>query len=245
VHRVFLQIGPLTIYCYGVAVATAFLVGIWLTARRGPAFGYSRETVNDSTIPVLVSVLVGAKLAYLLIHSNEVSFGWREIVSLIRGGFVFYGGLIGGVAGGVWWLKSRGLPILPFGDLIAAPLCFGHAIGRLGCWLNGCCYGRPASWGIVMPDVDILPRVPTQLIEAAGLAVLGSLLLLARPDRARAGRTLAFYAIGYGILRFAVELLRDDPRGGAWFGMSVSQSLSIAALIAGILLLARARPASR
>ena len=238
-HRVLFEIGPVTIYSFGIMIALAFLAGIWLSVRRAAVFGYSPETVSDAAVPILVCVLLGAKGAYLMIHAPEISLDWRQAISLVRGGFVFYGGLIGGILCGLVWLKTHGLPVLLFGDLISAPLCFGHAIGRLGCWLNGCCYGKPATWGIALREVDVLPRIPAQLIEAGGLALLGMALLLLQPAKSgKGGRLLGIYVVSYAVLRFLVEFLRDDPRGGMLLGLSISQWLSMAAFPVGIGLVA-------
>ncbi len=235
--KVLIAVGPVTIYTYGFMMAAAFLLGIWLAARRAAAFGYTSSQVHDGALPILALSLLGAKLAYLAAAWNDVVFDWREALAVIRGGFIFYGGLAGGVAGGLWWLRRRGLPALAFGDLIAPPLCFAHALGRLGCFLNGCCYGKAAAWGIVLPEVDRLPRMPAQLFEAGGLVALGAALSFLRPGApGRTGRILAAYLLGYGALRFAVEFTRDDPRGAALGGLSPSQWLALVAGASGVVL---------
>lgn len=237
--RTLVSAGPVTIYTYGFMLAAAFLFGIWHAARRAPAYGFTAEQVHDAALPVLLAALLGAKAAYLATSSwHGAELTWREVVNVIRGGFVFYGGLAGGVAGGLWWLKRHGLPALAFGDLIAAPLCFAHALGRIGCFMNGCCYGKAAAWGIVLPEVDTLARIPVQLLEAAGLALAGVALgAVPAPRGGRTGRVLAAYLVLYGGLRFTLELWRDDPRGpvlGGW--MTPSQLLALLAAGTGVVL---------
>ncbi len=249
-HRVLLEIGPVTLYTYGLALAVSFIVGIWLCARRAEAYGFTRAQVHDSAIPVLLAGLLGAKLMYLGTNWEDVSRDWRFMLSVLRGGFVYYGGVAGGTLGAIWWLKRRRLPILAFGDVIAPGMGVALAIGRLGCWLNGCCYGTPVAWGWVLPGLgDAVSRHPVQLYEAAGSLTIGLALLFVptsgsktRPVDAptgKRGRVFALFLISYAVLRFALEFLRDDPRGPVLAGLSVSQFFSVIGASIGLVLLFR------
>ena len=240
-HRVLVEVGPFTIYTYGVMLAGSFLFGVWVCGRRAPAHGFTRDQIYDSAIPVLLSGLVGAKLAYVVTSFDEVSFHWREWLSLVRGGFVYYGGVIGGAAGAIWWAHRQRFPALAFGDLCSPGMGFSLAIGRLGCWLNGCCYGKAVGWGLKIPDLgDGIARHPVQLYEAVGALVIGlALLPIRRREPARYGATFALFLVGYSALRFGLEFLRDDPRGPALAGLSVSQALSLVALGIGVWLFRR------
>lgn len=242
-HRVLIEIGPVTVYTYGFMLAVSFLFGVWVCGKRAPAHGFTRDQIYDSAIPVLLSGLAGAKLAYVLTSLDEVSFHWRDWLSLVRGGFVYYGGVLGGAAGAIWWARRKGFPVLAFGDACSPGMGFSLAIGRLGCWLNGCCYGRPVAWGLRVPELaDGLARHPVQLYEAAGALAIGLALLKARPrEPARHGATFGLFLAAYAALRFGLEFLRDDPRGPELAGLSVSQGLSGAALLAGLALVLRGR----
>lgn len=175
---------------------------------------------------------LGAKLLFLLTLPDDLS---RTLLAQISfwtgGGFVFYGGLFGGVVflGVYRFLLKQRLDAEVFWPIVPA-LTIGHAIGRVGCLLAGCCFGKEteAWWGIYLHGAH---RHPTQLIEAIGLMVLGVFLLRSRlPVRVLA----ATYLVTYGILRFGIELLRGDEIRGNWGGMTPSQWISLALLVTGV-----------
>ena len=244
-HRVLCEIGPLTLYSYGLAFAISFLVGIWMCARRAPAYGLTGDQIYDSAVPVLLAAFVGAKGVYLVTSWNDIAWSLSELVSIMRGGLVYYGGLIGGTAGTIWWLNRRKLSVLAYGDVLAPGMGVALAIGRVGCWLNGCCYGSQAAWAWPVPALgDGVPRHPVQLYEAAGALSLGLVLVLfPRPRSDNRGAALGWFLAGYAVLRFVIENFRDDPRGGTMLGLSVSQWISVAGLAIGCVLVLR-RPAA-
>ena len=172
---------------------------------------------------------------------REILSGRIGLLSDLRYGFVFFGGVLGSVAT-AWAAKSwLGFEFLALADYFSVALPLGHAVGRLGCLAAGCCYGRPAAWGIVFPVLgDGIPRIPTQLFEAAGgFAICLGLLLVPPPPPARHGRILGLFLVAYAILRFGIEFLRDDPRGSFVAGLSPSQWLSVVGLAIGAWLAAR------
>jgi len=236
VHRVLFTIGPLTVYSYGFTLAVAFLVGVWISGRRAASFGLTRAAVHDSAVPVLLAGLAGAKLLYFAVEWGNASRDFGDLFTAIRGGFVFYGGVIGGVLGALWWLKRRALPVSAYADTTAPALAISLAVGRLGCWFNGCCYGKPVSWGWAVPELgDGTPRHPVQLYEAGGALAIG-LALMAVPAPKRRASLFALFLVAYAIMRFGLEFLRDDPRGPAIAGMSVSQAASVLGLLAGLVI---------
>jgi phosphatidylglycerol:prolipoprotein diacylglycerol transferase len=222
-------------------VALSFIAGLWISARRAARFGSAAEAVYDSAVPVLAAGLIGAKIAYLITNGAGPVGSVADLVGILRGGFVYYGGVLGGAAGASWWLKRHGWPVLAYGDVCAPGMGFSLAVGRAGCFLNGCCYGPPAPWGIVFPGVgDGVPRVPTQLIEMAGGIAIGVWLLFVPPPvPARRGRVFGLFLAAYAIMRFGLEFLRDDPRGAPVFGLSPSQAASLLGVAIGIWLAVR------
>lgn len=240
-HRVLFEVGPFTLYSYGVMLAASFVAGVWLVRVRAPAYGFSADEIQAAAVPTLLAGLLGAKLLYLLAHHDDVARDWPNLLPHLRGGFVFYGGLIGGAAGAIAWLTRGRRPVLAFGDLVAPGLAVSLALGRIGCWLNGCCYGRPASWGWAVPGLgDGVPRHPVPLYETAGALGLAAILLaLPPPPVERRGARLGLFAAGYAVLRFSLEVLRDDPRGPALLGLSVSQTISLLGLGVGAWLFLR------
>lgn len=233
-HPELFTFGRFTLYSYGLALAIGFAAGILMSAWRAPRSGIPSDRIYDAALPVLLCGLAGAKLMYLGVHYSDIVADPGSITGLIRGGFVFYGSLIGGTAGALVWLKRANISALAFGDAIAPGLALAQGIGRIGCWMNGCCYGSPVAWGWCLPSLgDGVSRYPVQLYEAGGTFAICGLLLAVGPGRSR-GRLLGAYFVLYSVLRFATEMVRDDPRGGRLAGLSVSQSLSIAGLVAGV-----------
>ncbi|MEK7475119.1 MAG: prolipoprotein diacylglyceryl transferase [Candidatus Coatesbacteria bacterium] len=245
-HPVVVTVFGIQIFAYGFMVALSFLAGLWVCARRAVRYGSTPDAIYDSAVPVLAAGLVGAKLTYFVTNGAGPVMSLGDLVGLVRGGFVFYGGVLGGAAAAIWWLKHNHWPVLAYGDVCAPGLAIALAVGRLGCFLNGCCYGRPAAWGMVFPSLgDSLPRIPTQLFEAAGAVAIGvGLHFVPPPPTNRRGRILGLFLIAYAFLRFGMEALRDDPRGAFVSGLSPSQWLSVVGLAIGIWLVARrAQPA--
>ncbi|MFB3853382.1 MAG: prolipoprotein diacylglyceryl transferase [Vicinamibacterales bacterium] len=249
------EIGPITVYSYGLLLAVAFLAGLQLARIRATRLGLDRERVLDLGIFIIIAAVIGGKL--LLLATDLRSFLDRpsEILSLARSGGVFYGGLILAVLVSLWYMRRHDMPLWPTCDAFAPGIALGHAVGRVGCVLAGCCYGRPTSapWGIVFTDpftasyvgtpLDV-PLHPVQLYEsAAELAILVALLALERHGRTVAGRTFWTYVLLYGVVRFALEFFRGDERGIV-IGFSTSQFISmiLVPLSAGMLVwLARRR----
>jgi phosphatidylglycerol:prolipoprotein diacylglycerol transferase len=176
----------------------------------------------------------------------------REILSLVRAGGVFYGGLIAALAVAIWLVRRYDLRLWTTADLFAPGIALGHVIGRFGCLLAGCCYGRPTSvpWAITFTNPAAaanvgtplgVPLHPTQLYDAgAELLILIALLITERRGRPFAGRTFWLYVLLYGISRFIIEFYRGDDRG-VILGVSTSQFVSLIAVPVAIAMLIRLR----
>ncbi len=226
---VLITLGPLEVSSYGVLVALGWLAGVkWLVARRAE-LGLSEDGVWDLVYWAFGGAFVGGKLLYFLVTPGSFAF----TVEALRYGFVFYGGLLGGLAAAVWRAKRLGLPVLKLADYCLAALALGHGVGRFGCLLAGCCYGRHTElpWGIALAGDP--SRHPTQVYEALlNLGLFAFLALYALPRAAdgrwRRGSAFAGYLLGYAALRFFVESLRGDDRGAFVMGLSPSQWVAIA-----------------
>src|SRR6186997_1050199 len=220
-----LELGPLTVYTYGVLLAAAYLFGLKLAMVRANARNLDQTRILDLGIYIIISALVGAKLLLLITDFSTFVDNPRELLSLARSGGVFYGGLILAVSVALWYIRRIGLPLWTTCDVFAPGIALGHVVGRLGFLFAGCCYGRETSvpWAIKFTDPFAaanvgtplnVPLHPTQLYEAAveGLILL---LLLATESRGRkfAGRTFWLYMLLYAVSRFVIELYRGDPRG--------------------------------
>jgi phosphatidylglycerol---prolipoprotein diacylglyceryl transferase len=237
-HPRLFELGPITVYTYGVLLAAAYLLGLKLAMVRAKARNLDPNRVLDLGIYIIISALVGAKLLLLVIDREKFSLSASGIMDLVRSAGVFYGGLITAVAVALWYLWRHKMPMWTVTDVFAPGIALGHVIGRLGCLFAGCCFGRPANvpWAITFHNDFAhqnvgtplgIPLHPTQLYEAgAELLILGFLLALERKGPGYPGRTFWSYMLLYGISRFVIEMYRGDPRGMV-AGLSTSQFVSI------------------
>src|SRR3989454_4191219 len=233
-----LELGPITVYTYGVLLAAAYLLGLKLAMVRAKARGLDQARVLDLGIYIIISALVGAKLLLLITDFSTFRADPRELLTLLRSGGVFYGGLILAVAVALVYIRRVGLPLWMTCDVFAPGIALGHVVGRFGCLFAGCCYGKPTTlpWGITFHDTFAatnvgtplgVPLHPTQLYEAgAELLILIVLLVTERRGRPFPGRTFWLYMLLYSISRFIIEFFRGDERGTV-FMFSTSQFISL------------------
>jgi phosphatidylglycerol:prolipoprotein diacylglycerol transferase len=233
-----LELGPLTVYTYGVLLAAAYLFGLKLAMTRAAARGLDGAKVLDLGIYIIISALVGAKLLLLITEFRTFSANPAELLTLARSGGVFYGGLILAVTVALWYIRRTGLPLWTTCDVFAPGIALGHVIGRFGCLFAGCCYGKPTDrpWGITFTDTFAaanvgtplgIPLHPTQLYEAgAEFLILMVLLATERRGRPFPGRTFWLYLLLYAVSRFVIEFYRGDPRGAVGI-FSTSQFISV------------------
>src|SRR5213596_1140575 len=219
------ELGPITVYTYGVLLAAAYLFGLKLAMNRAKARGLDANRVLDLGIYIIISALVGAKLLLLITDFRSFMSNPRELLTLARSGGVFYGGLILAVGVALWYIRRLGLPLWTTCDVFAPGIALGHVIGRFGCLFAGCCYGKPTTrpWGITFTDPFAaanvgtplgVPLHPTQLYEAgAEFLILMILLATERRGRPFPGRTFWAYMFLYAVSRFIIEIFRGDPRG--------------------------------
>jgi phosphatidylglycerol---prolipoprotein diacylglyceryl transferase len=249
-HPIAFQIGPLSIHWYGVMVALGFLAGLWTAGRRALLVGIHSEKVVDLGPWLIGGALVGARTLYVLSYWQE-SFAGRpvgEIFAIWKGGLVFYGGLIGATAAGILYAWLKKLPLWKLADVVAPSIALGYVFGRIGCLLNGCCYGRACSlpWAIRFPEGHethpvgqaATPVHPTELYES--LLNLGLFLGLAWLFRRKKfdGQVFGTYLVCYAVLRSFVETFRGDYPVhylGGW--ATPAQLVSLGILTAGVALL--------
>jgi len=244
--------GHWTVYSYGVLLAVAYLVALGTAVSRAGRAGIDRGRVMDLGVYLIIAALVGAKLMFVLVDFRSFGSGPREFLSLtlFRAAGVFYGGLIAAFATAFWLVRRYRLPLWPTADLFAPGIALGHAIGRVGCLLAGCCFGRRTAvpWAITFTDLKAaanvgtplnIPLHPTQLYEAAAeLLIFFFLLIMERRGRRYPGRTFWMYILLYATSRFVVEIYRGDDRGFL-LGWSTSQVVSIVAVPLALMMLLR------
>ena len=231
-HPTLLRIGSFELSTYGALVAAAYVAAIlWLKERR-QEMGLSEDAFWDVIYWLFGGALLGGKIGFVIVE-RDVTLLWHDV----RYGFVFYGGFLGVLAAG--WIVTRKMKLsfVKLSDYFAVAAPLGHAIGRLGCLMAGCCYGRHTDlpWGIAM-DGDP-SRHPTQLYEAILNALIAFTvarvgLARTRDGRWKPGSALLLYIALYAVARFVVEIFRGDDRGAYILGLSPSQFVAIAALVA-------------
>ena len=247
-HPILFEIGNFPVYTYGVLLAAAYLLGLQFALVRARALGLDANRVMDLGIWIIISALIGAKLLLLIVDFDTFRTSPSEMLTLMRSGGVFYGGLIAAVAVAFWYMRRHKLPVWSVSDAFAPGIALGHVIGRMGCFFAGCCFGRSTDvpWAVTFTNEYArqnvgtplnIPLHPTQLYEAgAELLILGFLLLLERRGRPFAGRTFWTYMLVYGITRFIIEFYRGDARGMVGT-FSTSQFVSIVLVPLSILML--------
>jgi phosphatidylglycerol---prolipoprotein diacylglyceryl transferase len=236
VDRVCFHIGSRAIYWYGVMMASAFLAAMvhwtWLGRRTKRDTTYAA----DLAFWVMLGGILGARLFYVLANPAIFRADPWAIPRIDQGGLIYYGGFLGGTLAFLIFARVRRANLLDLWDFGITALPLGHAFGRIGCFLNDCCFGRNVSprWSFLAAGLD---RYPVQIYEAVfNLAVYGFLTwFYLNRRRGRNGTVLALYLLTYPIGRFLLEFLRGDERL-RWGALSVAQCISLALLAGGVLL---------
>lgn len=233
---------------YGLSIFIGLIIGIIIDVKYFAKFNnIEKNDVIYCTCYAVIGLGIGAKLLYLLTNisfliENFKTFNWTVIEQLFKGGFVFYGGLIGGVLGVFIYskqfkisFKNLLLTLLPTVPLI-------HSIGRIGCLLAGCCYGiEYAGFGHIVFHNTLLaptniPLFPTQIVESICNLIIFIILTITYKKYIGTYKTITLYCILYSIVRFIIEFFRGDLIRGAWLGLSTSQWISIGIFFIGIYL---------
>jgi phosphatidylglycerol:prolipoprotein diacylglycerol transferase len=245
-----------SVYGFGFMVVVAFYSAMLLAAWRSRREKLDPGVIYDLAIWILIGGIIGARLFYVVEYWGEKVNSFAEIFRVWEGGIVFYGSVFGATAGFFLYRVFRPFPILATLDAIAPAVALGIALGRIGCFLNGCCYGDECSldwlavrfpayspaWmaeraqGLIARDAPkSLPLHPTQLYSAVDGLVLLGLLSAYYPLRRRDGEVVALLLLSYPISRFMIERLRNDeaPFLG---GMTIAQVISVVVFAAGLFL---------
>ena len=241
-HPVLFRIGGFAVYGYGVLYALGVALGILGARRLLRREGVTDDTTWDLALALIVGVVGGARLEYVRSHLGEFADAPWRVLALRDGGLVFYGGFIGAVVAVLAVARWRKVPPLRVFDAYAVFLPFGHALGRVGCVLAGCCWGAPTGlpWGLRYPadhESGGVPTHPVQLYEAAFNVVLGLLLVRFHGRRRHDGEVLAAFLLTYPVFRAFNETLRGDVvRGFVVGSITNAQATSLVLVLAGLAL---------
>jgi len=253
VHPTILKLGNLELHSYGLLLAVAFLVGIQLFLKRGVRRGLPEERLSTLSLILLVLAIIGGRALFVLTHWSEYARDPVGVFRIWEGGLMLYGGYLLAIGGGIAYLRRVGLPIWRVGDAAAPSMALGIGIGRLGCFLNGCCFGTPTHipWAIRFPSGSYSNFVypgellhPSQLYLAAAGGILFALLLSWDRKPRFDGRLFWTYiALDAGV-RFFIDFTRyydETSFLGTLGGLSfnVNQILSVFLVIAAAVMLRR------
>ncbi|MGI6071800.1 MAG: prolipoprotein diacylglyceryl transferase [Lachnospiraceae bacterium] len=236
----YIEILGKTYPAYGFFMAAGAIAAVFIAAfltRRKYGFGFVDYVFN--LVCIFLASIIGAKLLYLIVEIREFIADPSLFIKFLGGGGIFYGGLIGAIAGTLISARIRRWNCLAIMDTLVAPICFAHAIGRIGCFMAGCCHGRETDsvLGVVFPEGSLAPAgvrlLPTQLMEAVFLVILGTVLLLVIWKTNRPGLSVGIYLIGYSVWRFIIEFYRADRRGSVG-ALTTSQFIGIFLFITGL-----------
>jgi len=251
VHPILFHLGSFPVHSYGVMIALAFLAGLWTAMRRARREKISGDTIGDVTLWLMLGGIVGARAVYVATYWQDQFAGGKfsEIFAIWNGGLVYYGGLIGATLAGMIYVGWKRLPLWKIADVLAPSIALGSVFGRIGCLLNGCCYGRACAepWAITFPEghethpagMPALPVHPTEIYDA--LLNFALYLFLAWLIRRKKfdGQIFATYLILYAVCRSIVEYFRGDyPADHNHNGLTSAQLVSIPIFIAGLALAA-------
>jgi phosphatidylglycerol:prolipoprotein diacylglycerol transferase len=227
------------VHTYGILVASGFLVAMFLAARAAERTGLNREKVLDLSFGILIAAMIGSRLLFIIVNWDEYAHDLLGIFQFWKGGLVFYGGFIGAVLFSFWYMRRNEMPFLQYADALGPTVAIGQALGRLGCFSAGCCWGaacdvhyplaaqfppeslayqsQVATHAISAGAPGTIPIHPTQLYEALGCALIFLFLTYWRSRKRFHGELLALYLMLYAPLRALVETFRGDEERGRVF----------------------------
>jgi phosphatidylglycerol:prolipoprotein diacylglycerol transferase len=251
------RFGPVAIYTYGFMMMLAFFLGILLAVKRAAKIGIPGGTIWDLSLWILFSSLLGSRFLYVLTHLKEFRGDWFSIINPIQAngsfgiaGMDLLGGIALGSAASIWFLRRRKLKLWKVADVIAPSLALGIALGRIGCFANGCCYGYPTTsfLGMIFPPASPagseypgVAVLPTQLFEAGWTALLCLALIYSERWKKFDGYSFALFLMGYGVWRIFIDMLREYVPSEYLIHtnavyVTVYQALAFVMLVTGILL---------
>ena len=241
------KIGPFTAYSYGLLLVLAFCIATFLLSRQAKAQGINQELIFNLSFVILVSGIIGARILYVILNLKFYLSNPVEIIMLSHGGLAWFGAFILGSLCCAVYLKNKGLDFYKTFDLIIPYVALAQGIGRVGCFLNGCCFGTPSSlgWAIVFPEQCVAGSSPigdqalhpTQIYSSIfGLALFFFLNnRLYKPHRR--GEIISLYLIFSGAFRFGIDFIRHYENSANFI---INQVVALGLVIFGIIILIRA-----
>jgi phosphatidylglycerol:prolipoprotein diacylglycerol transferase len=238
-HSILFKLGPITIYSYGFMLMLAFLAGTLVATRVARRRGIAPDVVLDLVAYLLIAALIGSRALYVALHWHYFRDHLGEIGKIWTGGLSYHGGLLGGILAGAWFCWRKRLSFLAVADTLMPSLALGYAVGRVGCFLNGCCYGAPTTlpWAFRFHDPPVTgpltaPSHPTQIYASLINLAIFALLWWMAMRKTRPGQVFFVYLGLYSIYRFGIEFLRKGYTAQVWLGGLTQAQIGSLALIA-------------
>ena len=258
---VIIKIGSFELHSYGVALAAAFAFAVLIAVKRGKSAGYDFSQIYDLSIVIIVSSLIGSRFAYVVLHFEEFRGRMWDIISPIQSngqigiaGMVQLGGVVFAIIAFVIYARIKKMNLGKIADVLVPSLAIGIAIGRIGCFLNGCCFGELCDlpWAVKFPPGSFAHYAyhdaavhPTQLYAVIYALIIFAILIKFDKTKPFNGFTFALFMILYGIARYINESLRYYE--GSEAGMvllnifninfTFSQIISISLFLTGIIII--------
>lgn len=239
------SIGPFTFHTYGLLVAIGFFVGLVVTVRIAKSEGIGSQQVIDMGFLMILSGIIFSRVTYVLMNISYYRIQPMDIFKIWQGGLVFFGGIIGFILIMVWYSKRHHLSLWKLGDIWAPAAAIGQSIGRIGCFMAGCCYGKPTDlkWGVVFTHPESLaplnvPLHPTQIYSSISGFLIFLILILLHTKKKFDGQVLLWFLILHSTARLVIERFRGDDRGMLWgTSMSITQFFTTLVLVTAVITL--------
>ncbi len=238
-----IEIGGLGLPSYGFMLVVSFLIAFFIVRRSAKRFDISPIIIENLAFYLMLGVIIGGRLLYVIFHWSQYDRDLLGIIRLWEGGMMFYGGFIGGAIASIIYLKKVKIPILLLGDLLSPSIALGEFFTRIGCFLNGCCFGKPSNlpWAIKFPADCAASRSPvgqfhlhpTQIYTSIFGLLLFLFLQRQLMKKHANGEIFAFYLILSGAFRFGIDFIRYYEDLGNYL---INQLVAIGIVIAGIVL---------
>ncbi|MER3472553.1 MAG: prolipoprotein diacylglyceryl transferase [Armatimonadota bacterium] len=240
-HPILFHIGTLEVRSYGVMIALGFALAVWWAMRVAPRYGIDSEQILDFVLLTAVAGILGSRLVYVILDWRSFADQPKHVLYFWEGGLSFHGAVIGGGLAVALLAGRKGIPFLQLADVLAPSVALAYAVGRIGCFLGGCCYGVPTDlpWACSFqdpfnPHVHTPPSHPTQIYASlSNLLIFALLARMQRPPHPM-GQVFWAYLVLYGIYRFIVEFWRIGATSTVLaLGLSDAQWVSIVMVVIG------------